>query len=52
MEEDEDETEPEDQLVEDMNDEDELWVSMKIRPSLRICIWRMMRKMTVRCGGG
>ena len=38
MGEDEDETEPEDQHVEGMNDEDELWVRMKIRLSLRICI--------------
>ena len=51
MGEDEDEDEPEDQHVEDMNDVDEMWVRMKIRLSLRICIWRMMRKMmTMRCG--
>ena len=48
-------TEPEDQHMEDdeKDNEDEIWVRMRImmRLSLRIGIWRMMRKtMRMRCG--
>ena len=50
-----DDTEPEDLHMEDdeKDNEDEIWVRMRImmRLSLRISIWRMMRKTTrMRCG--
>ena len=51
MGEDEGEADPEDQIVKDENDKNEIWVRMKMRLSLslRISMWRM-RMMRMICG--